>query len=314
MPAVDLKSAFRDRMLRVFGEAGREWLERLPSIIDEYAQRWELRIEPPLALSYNYVAPATRADGTPAIFKCGVVAENSSIRHEIAALQHWNGDGAALVLAADVDAGVYLLERLIPGQEIVELDDAVSTRIAAGLMRRLSKAPPQEHAFPTLADWGEAFGELRERHDGGTGPLPADLVARGEALYMELVASQADPILLHGDLHHFNILSAQREPWLIIDPHGVIGEPAFEVGPWLRNTVGDPNGPHRHLYLLNQPNARAVLDRRLNDFAELLGIERGRLRDWGIAFCTLSACWSNESNHRDGWEQALAVAEMLLTL
>jgi streptomycin 6-kinase len=311
---IELKPAFKKRMLDVFGEVGREWLDRLPSILEEYAQRWELRIEAPLALSYNYVAPATRADGTPAIFKCGVVADNSSIRAEIAALQHWDGDGAVRVLEADKDAGVFLLERLIPGREIVELDDVVSTRIAAGLMRRLWKAPPETQTFPTLEDWSKAYDLLRVRHGGTTGPLPHALIERGERLYRQLLASQAAPILLHGDLHHFNILSAQREPWLVIDPHGVIGEPAFEVGPWLRNTIGDPNGPHRHLYLLNQPNAREVLDRRLNDFSDLLGIERQRLRDWGIAFGTLSACWSNESNHRDGWEQALAVAAILETL
>lgn len=301
-------------MIDVFGDAGRDWLDRLPSIIDEYADRWSLRIDPPLALSYNYVAPATRADGTPAIFKCGVVTDNSSIRAEIAALKHWDGDGAALVLEDDARNGVYLLERLVPGKEIVEIDDEISTRIAAGLMRRLWKPLPTDHSFPTLADWSKAFGELRQRHDGGTGPLSADLIARGEALYVDLVTTQSDPILLHGDLHHFNILSAQREPWLIIDPHGVIGEPAFEVGPWLRNTVGDPNGPHAHLYLLNQPNARAVLNRRLHDFAELLEIDRQRLRDWGIAFATLSACWSDESNHPAGSDQALAVAEILTTL
>lgn len=301
-------------MLDVFGDAGRDWLNRLPSILNEYSQRWSLQIDPPLQLSYNYVAPATRADGTPAIFKCGVVADNSTIRAEIAALKHWDGDGAARVLEDDAPNGVFLLERLIPGKEIVEIDDEVSTRIAAGLMRRLWKPIPTEHSFPTLADWSKAFWELRKRYDGMTGPLQAGLIDRGEALYKELLASQADPILLHGDLHHFNILSAEREPWLIIDPHGVIGEPAFEVGPWLRNTIGDPNGPHAHLYVLNQPNARAVLDRRLRDFAELLTIDRHRLRDWGIAFCALSACWSNESNHRAGWEQALAVAEILTTL
>lgn len=310
----DLKPAFRERMVNVFGDAGREWLERLPRLLDEYAERWSIRIDPPIALSYNFVAPATRADGTAAIFKCGVVADNSTIRAEIAALKHWGGDGAVLVLEDDADNGVFLLERLVPGKEIVEIDDEVSTRIAAGLMRRLWRPPPSGHWFPTLADWSKAFGELRERHDGSTGPLPSALIERGEALFTKLVATQADPILLHGDLHHFNIVSAQREPWLIIDPHGVIGEPAFEVGPWLRNTVGSPNGPHRHLYLLNQPNARSVLDRRLNDFSELLVIERDRLREWGIAFCALSACWSNESNHRDGWEQALAVAEILETL
>jgi streptomycin 6-kinase len=311
---LDLTPTFRDRMVRVFGDEGRVWLDRLPQILAEYAARWGLRIEPPLALSYNFVAPATRTDGTSVIFKCGVVADNSAIRAEIAALRHWAGDGAVLVLEDDAPNGVVLLERLVPGQVIVELDDVVSTRIAAGLLRRLRKPPPTQHAFPTLADWSKAFGELRERHQGTTGPLPATMISLGESLFRELLESQSEAVLLHGDLHHFNILSAQREPWLIIDPHGVIGEPAFEVGPWLRNTVGDPNGPHAHLYLLKQPNARAVLDRRLNDFSELLEVDRARLRDWGIAFCALSACWSNESNHRPGWEQALAVADILRTL
>ncbi|MEX2245906.1 MAG: aminoglycoside phosphotransferase family protein [Dehalococcoidia bacterium] len=311
---MDLSSAFRDRMVRVFGAEGRDWLDRLPRMLAEYADRWGLRIEPPLAQSYNFVAPATRADGTSVIFKCGVVADASSIRAEIAALRHWAGDGAVLVFEDDAPNGVVLLERLVPGQALVELDDMASTRIAAGLMRRLWKPPPNEHVFPTLADWSKAFAKLRERHHGTTGPLPAEMIDRGESLYRDLVASQSEPVLLHGDLHHFNILSAQREPWLIVDPHGVIGEPAFEVGPWLRNTVGDPNGPHAHLYLLKQPNARAVLDRRLNDFSELLEVDRARLRDWGFAFCALSACWSNESNHRPGWEQALAVAGILATL
>jgi streptomycin 6-kinase len=301
-------------MVNVFGDAGRDWLDRLPSIVDEYAHRWQLSIEPPLALSYNYVAPATRADGTPVIFKCGVVADNSSIRAEIAALKHWNGDGAALVLENDAPNGVLLLERLVPAEPIVEIDDEMSTRIAAGLMRRLWKPPPAQHAFPTLAEWGMAFGELRERHDGATGPLPAGLIGRGETLYGELVATQADPILLHGDLHHFNILSAQREPWLMIDPHGVIGEPAFEVGPWLRNTIGSPDGPHRHLYVLHRPDAREVLGRRLGDLSKLLEIDRERLRSWAIAFCTLSACWREEGSDTSGWEQALAVAEILETL
>jgi streptomycin 6-kinase len=310
----DLTPAFRQRMLNVFGDAGRDFIDRLPSIIEKYAERWDLRIGPPLAQSYNYVATATRADGTPAVFKCGVVADNSTLRAEITALQHWNGVGTALVLEADHDAGVFLLERLSPGQPIVELDDLESTRIAADLMRRLWRPPPVDRSFPTLADWSRAFGELRERHGGGTGPLPSAIIARGEALYMELVATQTEPILLHGDLHHFNILSAQREPWLMVDPHGVVGEPAFEVGPWLRNTIGSPNGPHAHLYLLTKPNAREVLDRRVRDLSELLGIERERLRDWGIAFCALSACWRDASNDREGWEQALAVSDHLSNL
>ncbi len=309
---IDLDPVFRQRMTDVFGDAGRDWLARLPQILVEYAARWDITIGPPLALSYNYVAPATRADGTPAIFKCGV--ERGPVGCEIAALRHWDGDGAVRVLEADQPAGVFLLERLSPGREIITIDDAEATRIAARLMRRLWRPPPDSHEFPTLSDWGDAFRLLRERHDGGTGDLPAKAVERGEQLYFELVASQTQPIVLHGDLHHWNILSAQREPWLIIDPHGVVGEPAFEVGAWLRNPVGDPGEPHEERFLLNQLDPQAVLDHRLRIFADELRLDRQRLCNWGIAFATLSACWSDESSHTAGWEQALAVAGLLSTL
>jgi streptomycin 6-kinase len=309
---LDLDPAFCQRMTDVFGDDGRDWLERLPRIIEEYGERWDLRIEAPLALSYNYVAPATRADGTQAVFKCGV--ERGPVVCEIAALRHWDGDGAVRLLEADQQAGVFLLDRLSPGVPIIEIDDAEATRIAARLMRRLWRPLPASQSFPTLADWGEVFRLLRTRHDGGTGDLPATAVARGEELYWHLVNTQGEPIVLHGDLHHYNILSAQREPWLIIDPHGVIGEAAFEVGAWLRNPVGGPGEPYEERFLLNQPDPRAVLDRRLRIFAEQLGIERKRLRDWGIAFATISACWSDEASHRAGWEQALAVADLLTTL
>ena len=309
---IELDPAFRQRMIDVFSDDGRSWLARLPDILDEYTRRWEITLEPPFPLSYNYVAPATRADGTRAVFKCGV--ERGPVGCEIAALQHWDGDGAVRVLEADMPAGVFLLERLSPGREIIAIDDADATRIAARLMRRLWRPAPAEHSFPALTDWGDAFRLLRERHGGGTADLPAKAVDRGEALYFDLVASQAERIVLHGDLHHWNILSAEREPWLIIDPHGVLGEPAFEVGAWLRNPVGEPEEPYEERFLLNQPDPRSVLDRRLHIFAEELAIDRQRLRDWGIAFATLSACWSDESSHRAGWEQALAVAELLAGL
>ena len=309
---IDLDPAFRQRMIDVFGDDGRAWLDRLPQILDEYAARWDLTIGPPLALSYNYVASATRADGTTAVFKCGVPREQ--ISGEIAALRHWDGDGAVRVLDADAPAGVFLLEHVTPGTPIVEIDDGEATRIAARLMHRLWRPPPKTHAFPSLSDWGEAFHLLRARHGGGTGDLPAEAVERGEALYSALVATQAQPIVLHGDLHHCNILSGEREPWLVIDPHGVVGEPAFEVGAWLRNPAGDPGDSEEACFLLNQRDVPSILTRRLDIFSEELALPRDRLRDWGIAFATLSACWSDEANHRAGWEQALAVADLLSTL
>jgi streptomycin 6-kinase len=299
-------------MIEVFGEDGRSWLDGLPALLDEYATRWNLDILAPFPLSYNYVAPCRREDGSPAVLKAGV--QRGPVEHEMAALRHWDGDGAVRVLESDEAAAVFLLERLVPGIPIIAVDEADATSVAARLMRRIWRPPPQDHIFPTLEDWAEAFDLLRERHDRTTGLLPQVKVERGESLYRDLLASQPDEVVLHGDLHHTNILSAEREPWLIIDPHGVVGDPAFEVGPWLRNPVTDPGERYEERVLLRQPDVAGILGRRLDIFASELRLDRQRLRDWGIAFATLSACWSDDSNHTASWQQALAVADILATL
>ncbi len=309
---IDLDPAFRDRITRVFGDEGRAWLDDLPAILRTYADRWGLTIEKPYPLSYNYVAPATREDGTRVVLKAGVPREQ--IACEIAALQHWAGDGAVRVLESDPPGGVFLLEHVAPGSPIIEIDDAEATQIAARLMRRIWRPAPVNHAFPTLADWGTAFADLRARHGGTSGPLPQALFDRGAALYFDLVRSQAEPVVLHGDLHHWNILSAEREPWLVIDPHGVVGEPAFEVGAWMRNPAAFEDGPFKARSLLLQPDVRGILARRLDIFGEELQVDRDRVRDWGIAFAVLSACWSEESTHAESWHQAMTVADHLSTL
>ena len=142
---------------------------------------------------------------------------------------------------------------------------------------------------------------MRERYGGGTGPLPEALVDRAERLFAELLASMSGLVVLHGDLHHFNILAAERQPWLAIDPKGVVGEPEYEVGAFLRNPTPD---------LLSNPHAGWILSRRLDQFSEELSFDRERLRNWGMAQAVLSAWWSIE-DHGYGGEEAIAFAELL---
>jgi streptomycin 6-kinase len=310
---MQLEPEFVRRMSDVFGANGRAWIDRLPSILDDYARRWQLTIADPFLLSYNYVAPAVRADGTSAVFKTGV--PRADLAHEVEALQHWNGDGAVRVLESDVAAGVFLLERLTPGTQLIELrDDAEETRIAARLMCKLQRPAPQYHGFPTLVDWGDAFALLRARHEGTSGALDQKLFDQGEELYAHLVATQAEPIVLHGDLHHWNILRAKREPWLAIDPHGVVGEPAFEVAAYMHNPAGDPGDPRDDYLLHARGDARRVIARRLDIFAEELRLDRQRLRDWSLGFAVLSASWSDESHHAEAARNAMTIAAHLATM
>lgn len=107
--------------------------------------------------------------------------------------------------------------------------------------------------------------------------------------------------MLHGDLHHGNILSAQREPWLAIDPKGVIGEPAYELGAWLRN-------PFPQILRWDDP-AGATL-RRVDQMLGGLGIAQERILGWATYQAVFSSRWSFEDRDPE-WESGMRVAKNL---
>jgi streptomycin 6-kinase len=287
-------------MQEVYGTAGVEWLDQLPSLLAHCEQRWSLRVMPPFPLSYNYVAPAVRSEGEEIVLKVGY--PGAELMSEMQALQLYDGHGIAQLLDFDRDRGILLLERLEPGTPLSGLtDDEQATSIAAQVMRQLWRPVPQEHPFPTVARWAAGLGRLREHFGGTTGPFPARLVEEAETLFAELLASTSEQVLLHGDLHHDNILSAERQPWLAIDPQGIVGEPAYEVGALMRNRLPEP---------LAGPDASRFLARRLDQLAEELGLDRSRLHGWTLAQAVLSAWWSIE-DHGYGWEPAIALAQLL---
>ena len=288
-------------MREVHGDPGEAWIARLPSILAAAAHRWSLTLgapfEPP---SYNYVIRVIRDDGTPAALKAGFPCRE--LDSELAALRLYGGHGIASLLADDPADGVFLLERLEPGLPLDSLaDDVEATSIAARVMTRLWAPPPPVAVFPTVADWGRGFTRLRAAFDGGTGPFPSALVDSAQEQFTALVATSAPAVLLHGDLHHGNILSATREPWLAIDPKGVLGEPAYEAGALLRNPAA--------LYT-SMPNPAAITVRRLRQLSDELDIDRQRLKGWGFAQAVLSAWWTYEDHGRVG-DKALACAEWL---
>lgn len=293
-------------MIELHGEAGVEWLSSLPSLVADCARRWSLTVSPPFEpLSYNYVAPAVRADGADVVLKVGV--PNPELLTEIEALRLYDGRGSVQLLDADRERGILLLERLKPGAPLSSLvdegRDEQATSIAARVMQQLWRPAPPEHPFPSLTRWTAGLKRLRDHFDGGSGPFPPTLVDVAETLCAELIGSTTEQVLLHGDLHHYNILTAERQPWLALDPKGVVGDPAFEIGPLLYNPAN----------LLTMPQPGRILARRVDQLAEELGLDRARLLGWGLAESVLSAWWSFE-DHGHGWEKAIACAELLAEL
>lgn len=283
---------FEQYTLDIYGEKGREWIDHLPVLLTSLEERWSIRIEPPFAeLSYNYVAPAIRADGSLAALKVWI--DNPELRSEMAALAHFDGRGYARLLESAPELGAMLIERLVPGQNLADLeDDDEATRIAALLMRESLSFPAPDNTngiFPTLEKWSRGFQRLRKAFGGDTGPFPAPMVEKAERLFADLDASAAPPVLLHGDLHHWNILSAQRQPWLALDPKGVIGEPAFEPAQIFLNRWPENQG---------RAAIRKQAERRLSIFTEILGMDPQRIMGWTFAKAVLSAWWTYEDHHR----------------
>jgi streptomycin 6-kinase len=296
---------FRQTIYEGYGERGKAWINNLPNLIAEFEQRWQIKAGPPFELSYNYVVPATRSNGEAVVLKLGV--PNPELNSEIEALRLYDGHGMARLLEADAERGVLLIERHQPGMQLIELeDDDEATRILAQVMKKLWRPLPANHSFRNISDWAEGMQRLRTHFNGGTGPLPTPIVEMAEQLFTELLASQAEQVLLHGDLHHMNVLSATREPWLAIDPKGIVGEPCYEVGAMLHNR-------------LETDNLKQLLARRVDILSEELGFDRQRIIGWGIAQNVLSAWWTIEDHgegeeHVEAWRETITVAETLATI
>jgi streptomycin 6-kinase len=302
---LDVPSAFAERIRQMNGAAGERWLRDLPTLVSDLSHDWQIVVGLPFGLSFNYVAEARRADGSTAVLKVGY--PHHEVLSEMRALRLYAGDGVCRLFESDETRHAMLLERVNPGEMLAGLadkDDAAATRIGAAVMRRIWRPvddPAVRSAFRPLADRFLAFERHRAAH-GGVGPFPAEVFEAAGSIAHDLLASAPSEVLLHADFHHFNVLSSERDGWLAIDPKGMIGDPGYEVGPFLVN-------PWSRLGRTD----RIELARRLDNLADELGYDRQRLRDWGIAHAVLSACWTIEDGGND-WPGAIATARTLLSI
>jgi streptomycin 6-kinase len=284
-------AAFARTVAAVFGSDGERWLAALPTVLDRVLAAWGLTLVATFELSMNWVGEVRRADGSAAVLKLGV-PQAGHLAHEATALAFFGGHGAVRLLAEDRERGALLLERARPGAPIRDLvtdrdEDATAAVIA--MIRRLHRPAPPGVALPSLQGYAAAFEDPRG--------LPVDLVARAAGLFAELCASATDRVVLHGDLHHDNVLSGDREPWLAIDPHGVVGDPGYEIGALLYNP--DP--------ALRDGDLLARVPTRVEQLADGLGMPLDRVVAWGFVQGVLSELWAREGGEEPN-TRALDVA------
>jgi len=187
---------------------------------------------------------------------------------EAGALRFWDGHGAVRLLAHDPQRRALLLERCVPGTPLgTAYDDAV-LEVAAGLMQRLWRPPSEDAPWPRLeteaARW---LDELPERYERLGRPFERPVLDAALDAIRTLGPTQDDVVLCHQDLHGGNILRAEREPWLAIDVKPIVAEQAYDAVAIVRD---------------DSPRL-ADVRRRLDVLAGLLGLDRERIRGWGIA-------------------------------
>lgn len=250
--------------------------------------RWQLTLGGPLGGedgSCSWVHAVTRRGGGDAVLKLGV--PHLEAEQEGDGLKFWDGDPVVRLLEQDVALGALLLERCAPGTPLRDQPEAERDRVIAGLLRRLWRSPPA-HAFRPLSSMLEHW-VARKR---ASQPLVADcgLVREGLQLFEELPSSAPVQVLLATDLHAGNVLRAQRQEWLVIDPKPFVGDPAYDATQHLLNC-----------------NERLCTDaeRTIRGFAELLELDHERVRLW--TFARLAA----ESHAGGDWADAANIARAL---
>jgi streptomycin 6-kinase len=279
---IRVPDAFAAFIVASHGEAGRAWIDRLPAAIDTCLERWSLVQDGPVLYGYvGIVLLVARADGGPAVLKLSWLDEAS--RWEPHALAAWNGRGAVRLLDRDDAAGALLLERLDADRSVRELGGMAAAAVIGRLCRRLDVPAPA--GLPRLEDLAARWTE----------ELPADWERLGRPFSTHVLETAVDTCrtlgpgqpdrLLHGNLQFSNVLAAEREPWLVIDPNGLAGEVAYEAAAF--QTA-------RWAELAAQPDLRIAVRDRLAAFADAAGADPERARRWAHVHMVCEALWCRE--------------------
>ena len=255
-----------------FGAEGTRWLAGLPRQIAALAQEWGLRVGPAFDKdgAVSWVAPVERRDGSEAVLK--ITFPHDEPRFEAHALRVLGGRGAVRLLRVSEDGFCLLLERCRLGTDLWSLSEEEGNAVATRMLARMWRAPDPDAPYMSLSDFVANWWADLPRITAGAvydGDVVAAAVARGQ----ELASSQPRLVLLHGDFHPGNVLAAQREPWLFIDPKPLIGEPAYDLAQLLYN---------RARFLIQSDHAVAALRQQIDRFAADLGLDPARIAGWAF--------------------------------
>ncbi len=269
------------RAMAARGPQWAAWVESLPHLVRDVVDDWQLRPDgKPTHGFCSLVSPVRTVDGVATVLKIGFPDDESE--HEHLALRRWAGDGAVRLLRADPHRRALLLERLRT-EDLTGTADVAACRIVAALYPRLHiPAMPQLRTLASYIDRWTSDLEALPR----SAPIPHRLVEQAVSLARDLLGDSDDRVL-HGDLHYGNVLAAEREPWLVIDPKPMNGDPHYELAPMLWNRWDELAGDVRH-----------GVRQRFYALVEAAGFDEDRARDWVVVRMVHNAMWALQDGPR----------------
>lgn len=269
------------------GPTWEPWLADLPRLTADLLDAWQLTPDgTPTHGECALVLPVRTGTGRPAALK--ITWPHWEAETEHVALQRWHGHGAVELLRADPHRYALLLERL-HARDLTSVPVDESCTVIAGLYRALHVP-----ATPQLRRLSECVTGRADRLAAlpRSAPVPRRLVEQAVAIGRAFATDPAtDGTLVHTDLHPYNVLAADRAPWLAIDPKPLSGDPHDEVAPLLWN---------RWPEAVATGDLRGALRRRLDLVCDVAGLDRDRARDWTILRVVTNALWAIEDAARAG--------------
>ncbi|HET6743420.1 MAG TPA: aminoglycoside phosphotransferase family protein [Kribbella sp.] len=288
------------KLIRNHSEKASEWLDSLPGAVERYVGEWDLTVDGAvLSGEASLIVPVVRRDGTAAILKLQSVNDESE--SEALALRTWHHDDVVEVLEDDPATSTILLERLLPRTLNDVPDDLEATRILAELLTHLMVVP----APPGVRRLADIAGQMLADAPAII-PLLVDPAER--ALTRRLADRMAEALpepgdrLLHWDLHYENVMAADRQPWLVIDPKPLAGDPAFELMPAVWNRWDE---------LVATGDLSQAIRNRFDLMLEVTGIERDRALAWTAGRVLQNVLWFTEDGDTRIENELAAVADAL---
>ena len=266
----------------ICGKRGEEWFDALPEIIRELENQWSLTVlEPFPGIEYNFVAAALLDDGRDAVVKVSPPYERIEIHCEAKYLQVRNGDAVIKLLAHDRERKAMLLERATPGNALFkEFDENPEGVIqpAIDVLRSVLRPPPDDTADVDFLDrWFDNFRRYRESE------FPKDRAEKACEIYERLSVQPGRTYYLHGDFHPGNIVTATGEPYLLIDPKGIVGHIGYDIAVFLNNLLW---------WQKKRSDVEAFLNEAIDRFSDEFVIRPFELREWSYAYMVIGAWWN----------------------